>query len=43
MLKNLFKSAKHALKSPIVQLGIGALLPGASLVAGMAPVLLKQC
>lgn len=28
MLKNLFKSAKQALKNPIVQLGIGALVPG---------------
>ena len=28
MLKNLFKSAKKALKNPIVQLGIGALVPG---------------
>ena len=28
MLKNLFKSAKKALKNPVVQLGIGALVPG---------------
>ena len=28
MLKNLFKAAKKALKNPIVQLGIGALVPG---------------
>ena len=28
MLKNIFKSAKKLLKNPIVQLGIGALLPG---------------
>ena len=41
MLKNLFKSAKKALKNPIVQLGIGALLPGSSFVAGMAPGLAK--
>ena len=41
MLKNLFKSAKQALKNPIVQLGIGALLPGSSFVAGMAPGLAK--
>ena len=41
MLKNLFKSAKHALKNPLVQLGIGALLPGSSFVAGMAPGLAK--
>ena len=30
MLKNLFKSAKQALKNPLVQLGIGALIPGSS-------------
>ena len=41
MLKNLFKSAKQALKNPLVQLGIGALLPGSSFVAGMAPGLAK--
>ena len=41
MLKNLFKSAKQALKNPIVQLGIGALLPGSSFVAGMAPGLAR--
>ena len=28
MLKNIFKSAKNLLKNPVVQLGIGALLPG---------------
>ena len=28
MLKNTFKSAKNLLKNPVVQLGIGALLPG---------------
>ena len=28
MLKNIFKSAKKLLKNPVVQLGIGALLPG---------------
>ena len=28
MLKNIFKSAKQLLKNPVVQLGIGALLPG---------------
>ena len=28
MLKNLFKAAKQALKNPIVQMGIGAFLPG---------------
>ena len=41
MLKNIFKSAKKLLKNPIVQLGIGALLPGSSFVAGMAPGLAK--
>jgi len=41
MLKNLFKSAKKALKNPIVQLGIGALIPGSSFVAGMAPGLAR--
>ena len=39
MLKNLFKSAKQALKNPIVQLGIGALVPG--LAAGMTTGLAK--
>ena len=28
MLKNLFKAAKKALKNPLVQMGIGAFLPG---------------
>ena len=28
MLKNIFKSAKKLLKNPVVQLGIGAFLPG---------------
>jgi hypothetical protein len=41
MLKNIFKSAKKLLKNPLVQLGIGALLPGSSFVAGMAPGLAK--
>jgi hypothetical protein len=40
MLKNLFKSAKQALKNPIVQLGIGALVPG--MAAGMAPGLMRS-
>jgi hypothetical protein len=41
MLKNIFKAAKKLLKNPIVQLGIGAFLPGSSFVAGMAPSFLK--
>jgi hypothetical protein len=41
MLKNLFKEAKKALKNPLVQLGIGALIPGSSFVTGMAPGLAK--
>jgi hypothetical protein len=41
MLKNIFKAAKKLLKNPIVQLGIGAFLPGSSFVAGMAPGLVK--
>ena len=41
MLKNLFKSAKQALKNPIVQLGIGALIPGSSFVTGMGSGLAK--
>ena len=41
MLKNLFKAAKKALKNPIVQLGIGALIPGSSFVTKMAPGLAK--
>ena len=41
MLKNLFKAAKKALKNPLVQLGIGALIPGSSFVAGMAPGIAK--
>ena len=41
MLKNLFKSAKQALKNPIVQLGIGALIPGSSFVTGMGSSLAK--
>ena len=41
MLKNLFKAAKKALKNPLVQLGIGALIPGSSFVTGMAPGLAK--
>jgi len=40
MLKNLFKAAKKALKNPIVQLGIGALVPG--MAAGMAPGLMRS-
>ena len=42
MLKNLFKSAKKALKNPIVQLGIGALLPQSAMfqsLAKAAPIL----
>ena len=35
MLKNLFKSAKQALKNPIVQLGIGALIPGSSFATNL--------
>jgi len=41
MLKNLFKSAKKLLKNPVVQLGIGALLPGSSFVTGMGSGLAK--
>ena len=41
MLKNLFKAAKKALKNPLVQLGIGALIPGSSFVTTMAPGLAK--
>ena len=42
MLKNLFKAAKKALKNPIVQLGIGALLPQTAMfqsLAKAAPIL----
>ena len=42
MLKNLFKAAKKALKNPIVQLGIGALLPQTAMfqsLARAAPIL----
>lgn len=39
MLKNLFKSAKKLLKNPVVQLGIGALLPGASFMQGLPSIL----
>ena len=39
MLKNLFKSAKKLLKNPAVQLGIGALLPGASFMQGLPSIL----
>lgn len=39
MLKNIFKSAKKLLKNPVVQLGIGALLPGASFMQGLPPFL----
>ena len=35
MLKNLFKAAKKALKNPLVQLGIGALIPGSSFATGL--------
>ena len=41
MLKNIFKSAKKLLKNPVVQLGIGALLPGASFMQGL-PALLRN-
>ena len=41
MLKNLFKAAKKALKNPVVQLGIGALIPGSSFVTQMAPGIAK--
>jgi hypothetical protein len=40
MLKNIFKAAKKLLKNPIVQLGIGAFVPG--LAAGMAPGLMRS-
>ena len=43
MLKNLFKAAKKALKNPVVQLGIGALIPGSSFVTQMAPGISKNC
>ena len=39
MLKNIFKSAKKLLKSPIGQLGIGLLAPG--LFPGISPALLQ--
>ena len=39
MLKNLFKAAKKALKNPLVQLGIGAFLPGASFMQGLPAIL----
>ena len=42
MLKNLFKAAKKALKNPIVQIGIGALLPQTAMfqsLAKAAPIL----
>ena len=44
MLKNLFKSAKQALKNPIVQLGIGALVPGmaAGMTTGLAKTILTN-
>ena len=41
MLKNLFKAAKKALKNPVVQLGIGALIPGSSFVTQMGSGLAK--
>ena len=41
MLKNLFKAAKSALKNPIVQLGIGALIPGSNFVNQMGSGALK--
>ena len=41
MLKNIFKAAKKLLKNPIVQLGIGAFLPGSNFVTRMAPGLVK--
>ena len=41
MLKNIFKSAKKLLKNPVVQLGIGALLPGASFMQGL-PAFLRN-
>jgi len=40
MFKNLFKGVKKALQNPIVQLGIGALVPG--MAAGMAPGLMRS-
>ena len=40
MLKNIFKAAKKLLKNPVVQLGIGAFVPG--LAAGMAPGLMRS-
>ena len=38
MLKNIFKSAKKLLKNPLVQLGIGAFLPGASFMQGLPAI-----
>jgi hypothetical protein len=35
MFKDLFKAAKKALKNPIVQMGIGALIPGSSFATGL--------
>lgn len=36
MLKNLFKAAKSALKNPVVQLGVGALLPQTAMFGSLA-------
>ena len=38
MLKNLFKQAKKLLKNPLVQLGIGAFLPGAGFMKGLPAI-----
>jgi hypothetical protein len=35
MFKDLFKAAKNALKNPIVQMGIGALIPGSQFATGL--------
>ena len=42
MFKDLFKAAKNALKNPIVQMGIGALIPGSSFVTGMGSGIAKS-
>ena len=41
MLKNIFKSAKKLLKSPIGQLGIGLLAPQLPFLKGISPALLQ--
>ena len=38
MLKNLFKAAKKALKNPLVQMGIGAFLPGAGFMSKLPAI-----